>query len=151
MCSRIRMVQVPAGGMVALMLLGGCGSGSGGGGSAAYGGLATKATSGPSSATRPSGAAGPVTTVTATETEFKIALSQTAFKPGDYTFRVVNHGNSSHNLTIAGPGIAPLASSTSPGGGSSDLKVTLRAGSYDLWCGVDSHRTKGMDSKITVA
>lgn len=156
MRSRIRVMQVLAGGVGGLMLLGGCGSGSGGGGSggggsAVYGGSAAKATSGPSSATSPSGAAGPVTTVTATETEFKIALSQTAFKAGAYTFKALNHGNSSHNLTISGPGITPLASPTSTGGGSGVLNVTLQAGSYELWCGVDSHRTKGMDSKITVA
>ncbi len=144
-----------AGGAGALLLLGGCGSGSGGGGSAVYGGSAAKATSGPSSAPSRSGAAGPVTTVTATETEFKISLSQAAFKAafkaGAYTFKVVNHGNYPHNLTIAGPGITSLASPTSQGGGSGVLNVTLQAGSYELWCGVDSHRTKGMDIKITVA
>ena len=139
------------GGAGALLLLGGCGSGSGGGGSAVYGGSAAKATSGPSSAPSPSGAAGPVTTVTATETDFKISLSQAAFKAGAYTFKVVNHGNSQHNLTIAGPGITSLASPTSQGGGSGVLNVTLQAGSYELWCGVDRHRTKGMDIKITLA
>ena len=150
---RIRIMPVLAGGAGALLLLGGCssGSGSGGGGSAVYGGTAAKATSGPSSAPSPSGPAGPVTTVTATETEFKISLSKAAFKAGAYTFKVVNHGNYPHNLTIAGPGITSLASPTSQGGGSGVLNVTLQAGSYELWCGVDSHRTKGMDIKITVA
>ena len=142
-----------AGGAGALLLLGGCGSGggSGGGGSAVYGGSAAKASAGPSSATNPSGAVGSVTTVTATETEFKISLSQAAFKAGSYTFKVVNHGNYPHNLTIAGPGISSVASPTSQGGGSGALSLTLQAGSYELWCGVDSHRTKGMDIKITVA
>ena len=148
---QIRIMQVLAGGAGALLLLGGCGAGSGsGGGSAVYGGSVAKASSGPSSTPSPSGAAGPVTTVTATETEFKISLSQAAFTAGAYMFEVVNHGNSSHNLTIAGPGITSTASPTAPGGGSGAVNVILRAGSYELWCGVDSRRTKGMDIKITV-
>ena len=151
MRSPIRVLPVLAGGAGALFLLGGCGSGSGGGGSAVYGGSAARASSGPSSAPSPSGAVGPVTTVTATETEFKISLSQAGFKAGAYLFKVVNDGNPPHNLTIAGPGITSKASPTAPGGGSGALNVTLRAGSYELWCGVDSHRTKGMDIKITVA
>ena len=120
------------------------------GGSAVYGGPAAKASVGASS-TSPSGVAGLVTTVPATETEFKISLSQPAVKAGSYMFRVVNHGNSAHNLTIAGPGITSRASPTSQGGGSGVLNVTLRTGLYELWCGVDSHRTKGMDIKISVA
>ena len=150
---KIRVMSVLAGGAGSVLLLGGCGGagGSGDGGSAVYGGSAARASAGPSSATSPSGVAGPVTTVTATETEFNISLSQTAFKAGSYTFNVVNHGNSAHNLTIAGPGVTSLASPTSQGGGSGALSVTLQAGSYELWCGVDSHRTKGMDIKITVA
>ena len=150
MRSQIRVMPVLAAGAGALLLLGGCGHGSGGG-SAVYGGSAAKASSGPSSKPSPSGVVGPATTVTATETEFKISLSQAAFKAGAYMFKVVNHGNYPHNLTIAGPGITSTASPTAPGDGSGALNVTLRAGSYELWCGVDSHRTQGMDIKITVA
>ena len=143
-------MPVLAAGAGASLLLGGCGGGSGGGGSAVYGGSAARASVGASS-TSPSGVAGLVTTVTATETEFKISLSQPALRAGSYTFKVVNHGNPAHNLTIAGPGITSTASPTLQGGGSGVLNVTLCTGVYELWCGVDSARTKGMDMKISVA
>lgn len=107
--------------------------------------------SSPSPAASPSSAAGPATTVTATETEFKITLSQSSFKAGTYTFKAVNQGKFPHNLAIAGPGVAFKASPIAKGGGSGALTVTLQAGSYELWCAVDSHKAKGMDMKITVA
>lgn len=89
-------------------------------------------------------------TVTATETDFKISLSQSAFKPGAYTFKVLNQGQASHNLTIDGPGVDKQASPTMPGGGSGEVSVTLQAGTYELLCSVADHEGRGMDMKITV-
>lgn len=88
----------------AVLLLGGCSSGKSGSGG--YGGSTGKSSPSPSNLASPTGAAGPATTVTATETEteFKAALSQATFKPGTYTFTVVNKGKFPHNLTVAGPG-----------------------------------------------
>lgn len=129
-----KTIPVIAAAVGALLLVGGCGS-SGSAGSAS-----------PSQ----SSAAGPTTTVTATETEFKIALSQSSFKPGMYTFKVVNHGKFPHNLTVQGPGVNTAASPTLPGGGSGEVTVTLQAGSYELWCSVDSHKEKGMDLTVKV-
>jgi uncharacterized cupredoxin-like copper-binding protein len=122
-----KTIPVIAAAVGALLLVGGCGS-SGSAGSASPG---------------QSSAAGPTTTVTATETEFKIALSQSSFKPGMYTFKVVNHGKFPHNLTVQGPGVNTAGSPTLPGGGSGEVTVTLQAGSYELWCSVDSHKDKG--------
>ncbi len=133
----------------AVLLLGGCSSGKSGSGG--YGGSTGKSSPSPSNPASPTGAAGAATTVTATETEFKIALSQSTFKPGTYTFTVVNKGKYPHNLTVAGPGVTSKASPTLQGGGSGALTVTLKAGSYELWCAVDSHKAEGMDMKITVA
>jgi uncharacterized cupredoxin-like copper-binding protein len=91
------------------------------------------------------------TMVAVTEKEFSITLPQTAFRPGTYTFAVVNQGQFSHNLTIKGPGGDQKATATLPAGSSGEVTVTLRAGSYELWCSVDSHKEKGMDRTITVA
>src|SRR4051794_21627167 len=83
---------VPA---AALVVLAGCGSSSSGGGSAA---------APPPSSAAPSGASAG-TNVTATETEFKIALSQDSFSPGTYTFQTTNAGKFPHALTVDGPGV----------------------------------------------
>lgn len=91
------------------------------------------------------------TAVTVTETEFKIAGVQPTYPAGSYTFKVTNGGKFPHNLIIEGPGVDKQKTATLQGGQSGDLTVTLTAGSYELWCGVDSHKDKGMDMKITVS
>jgi uncharacterized cupredoxin-like copper-binding protein len=97
------------------------------------------------------GVSGSATTVAVTEKEFSIALSKSTFTPGTYTFKVTNSGKFPHNLTIQGPGVDHAASPTLPGGKSGKVTVSFRAGSYELWCSVDSHKEKGMDLKIRVA
>ena len=89
--------------------------------------------------------------VTATETEFSIALSQTTFAPGTYTFTVANQGKFPHNLTVEGPGVDKQASPTLKAGESGSVTVTLQAGTYDLSCSVPGHKDRGMDLKITVS
>jgi uncharacterized cupredoxin-like copper-binding protein len=91
------------------------------------------------------------TVLTATEKEFSITLSQSAFKPGTYTFQVSNRGQFPHNLTLEGPGVDRQASPTLQPGQNGTVTVTLQAGSYEIWCSVDSHKDKGMQLKITVA
>lgn len=102
-------------------------------------------------ASNSSSAVGGAVTVTATETDFKISLSQSSFKPGAYTFKVLNHGKAPHNLTLEGPGVDRQASPTMPGGGSGQISVTLQAGTYELLCSVGNHKDRGMDMQITVA
>lgn len=115
----------------------------------------TPAASSPSSsspATGTSGAAGGATTVIATETEFHIALSRTAFSPGTYTFTVEDKGQATHNLVITGPGVnhAKTPALLSPGQ-SGSVTVTLQKGTYDIYCGVPGHKARGMDVHITVS
>ena len=90
------------------------------------------------------------TKVDVTEKEFAITLSQAKFAPGAYTFTIKNQGSFPHNLAIEGPGVDKQVSATLGGGQSGSLAVTLKAGSYELWCAVPGHKDKGMDMKITV-
>ena len=92
-----------------------------------------------------------MTTVTATERASNISFSHAPFKVGAYIFRVVNYGNDRHTLSLAGPRITSTASPAAPGGESGALGVSLRASSCELWCGLDMHKMKRMDIKITVA
>ena len=85
-----------------------------------------------------------------TEKDFSITVAGGAtVKPGTYTFVVVNRGPSSHNLTIDGPGVAGKATPTS-GPGTQTLTVTLKKGTYDLFCSVPGHKALGMDTKLQV-
>ncbi|NKQ56975.1 copper-binding protein [Amycolatopsis sp. K13G38] len=105
----------------------------------------TTPSSPPTSAAAPAG-----TSVTATMTDYHIALSQTSFTPGKYTFNAVNSGKTPHALEINGPGVV---NQRTPGtlqpGQSATLTVTLGTGSYELWCPIDGHKGLGMDLTVT--
>jgi uncharacterized cupredoxin-like copper-binding protein len=90
-------------------------------------------------------------TVTFTETEFKIDTASTTLKAGSYTFDVQNKGGFPHDLHIATPDGSEIgATSVIQAGGSASLQVTLKAGTYQMWCAVDSHRARGMQGTLTV-
>jgi uncharacterized cupredoxin-like copper-binding protein len=89
--------------------------------------------------------------VTFTETEFKIDTASTTLKAGSYTFDVQNKGAFPHDLHIATPDGSEIgATSVIQAGGSATLQVTLKAGTYQMWCAVDSHRARGMQGTLTV-
>jgi uncharacterized cupredoxin-like copper-binding protein len=88
------------------------------------------------------------TTVPVSETEFKITLASTDFKAGEITFEVKNDGKIPHDLAIKG-----TADKTDliPAGGTAELKVTLKAGKYELYCTVPGHEAAGMKLNISVS
>ena len=88
------------------------------------------------------------TTVPVSETEFKITLASTDLKAGEITFEVKNDGKIPHDLAIKG-----TADKTKliPAGGTAELKVTLKAGKYELYCTVPGHEAAGMKLNITVS
>jgi uncharacterized cupredoxin-like copper-binding protein len=88
------------------------------------------------------------TKVPVSEAEFKITLASTDFKAGEITFEVKNDGKIPHDLAIKG-----TADKTEliPAGGTAELKVTLKAGKYELYCTVPGHEAAGMKLNITVS
>ncbi|OIJ65288.1 hypothetical protein [Streptomyces mangrovisoli] len=128
---------VAAGGFAALMLAA-CG---GGGGTSSGGGATT--TPSPANA----GASG--THVTAVLTDFHIQLSTQKYTPGRYTFTAENKGQSVHALELDGPGGNNRSSTLKPGQ-STTLTVTLKSGSYQVFCPIDGHKDLGMKTSITV-
>jgi uncharacterized cupredoxin-like copper-binding protein len=103
----------------------------------------TPAPSTTTSATKPAAATVPVS-----ESEFKIVLSSTQLKAGPITFEAKNDGRIPHDLAIKQTGdktklIQP--------GGTAELKVTLKAGTYELYCSVPGHEAAGMKLNITVS
>jgi len=103
----------------------------------------TPAPSTTTSATKPA-----ATTVPVSESEFKIVLSSTQLKAGPITFEAKNDGKIPHDLAIKGTG--DKTKLISPGG-SAELKVTLKPGTYELYCTVPGHEALGMKLNITVS
>jgi uncharacterized cupredoxin-like copper-binding protein len=88
------------------------------------------------------------TKVPVSETEFKITLGSTSFKAGEITFEVKDDGKIPHDLAIKGTSdktkeIAP--------GSNAELKVTLKPGTYVLYCSIPGHEQAGMKQSITVS
>ena len=90
-------------------------------------------------------------TVTVDETEYKISLSQKTFTPGTYTFKIADKGQTTHALEIDGPGVSDRRSDSVSPGGSASLTVTLKKGTYEVYCPIDGHKGLGMETKITVS
>lgn len=88
--------------------------------------------------------------MTVTETEYKIALNQSSFGPGKYTFVAKDKGQVPHALTIEGNGIKEQSTPTLSPGQSATLSVTLGKGKYELYCPVPGHKKAGMDTDIIV-
>jgi plastocyanin len=127
----MRSLRLAAAAAALTLVLAACGGGSGGGGN--------------SSAAAASGKK-----IDVTLKDFSITVAGgSSVQPGSYTFVVTNNGPSAHNLTINGPGVSDQATPTF-GTGTKDLSVTLKSGSYDLFCSVPGHRALGMDTKLTV-
>jgi plastocyanin len=91
-------------------------------------------------------------TVTFTESEFKIDASSTTLKPGTYIFTAANDGKFPHDLHVATPDGSELGHSEQiTTGQTSSFQVSLKAGTYTLFCAVPGHRARGMETKITVS
>jgi uncharacterized cupredoxin-like copper-binding protein len=88
------------------------------------------------------------TTIQVSETEFKIALPSTKLKAGKITFHVKNDGKIEHDLAIKG--MSEKTKLIAPGG-TADLAVTLKPGTYELYCSVPGHEAAGMRLEVTVS
>ena len=95
-------------------------------------------------------AEGPIQTIQVNETEMRLDPAEiTLDRPGMYVFRAVNSGNVTHALRIEGNGIDQATRNIEPGE-SDDLRVDLRAGTYEIDCPVDNHEDLGMRGTVTV-
>jgi hypothetical protein len=83
-----------------------------------------------------------VPTVTVTLKEFKVTPA-VRLRAGKVTLVVVNKGTMPHALQVAGPGVAAKTAMLASGK-SARLTVTLKDGTYQLWCPVGNHASLGM-------
>lgn len=91
------------------------------------------------------------TRVTVTETEYSLRLSRSSFAPGTYTFTAKDSGRLTHALEIDGPGVSDVRTGNLQGGQSTAVTVTLKKGTYELYCPIPGHKQLGMVQHIQVA
>ncbi|GAA2027193.1 hypothetical protein GCM10009740_16110 [Terrabacter terrae] len=92
------------------------------------------------------------TQVMADPTEFAIRLDKKAFEPGTFTFVARERGKAPHAVAIEGLGVETASTGIlDPGEADAAITVDLVPGIYTLWCPVGSHRSVGMELRITVS
>ncbi len=90
------------------------------------------------------------TKVAVSETEFKITLPTRSLTAGGYELDVKNDGRVGHDLVVKGPGVTNGKTPLIGAGKTATLQVTLKRGTYELYCSVPGHKQAGMDLKLTV-
>lgn len=89
--------------------------------------------------------------VTVTLTEWKIGLSRDTVKAGAVTFEVKNTGQMNHALHVKGEGV-DRGTREIPARQAQTLTVTLKPGTYELFCPMseESHKQAGMARTLVV-
>ena len=90
------------------------------------------------------------TTVTVTEREYRITLSTKTPPAGLVRLVVHNAGHVAHALSVSGPGLATRSTGAIPPGATKALQVTLRGGTFTVWCPIGSHAAAGMKTTLAV-
>jgi plastocyanin len=85
--------------------------------------------------------------------EYSFTLSRTEVPAGQVILELVNSGEDPHNLhalepSAEGPEAGEIPN-TAPGA-HEDLTLTMRAGSYTLFCSLPKHEEKGMKATLVV-
>ena len=91
-----------------------------------------------------------VKTVNVTEKEFHISLSPAKGAAGPVKFVIKNTGKYAHALEISGPGVKAKRTPLIKPGKSATLAVTLKSGTYSIWCPVPGHAAQGMKTSLSV-
>jgi plastocyanin len=110
---------------------------------------ATESTTTESSTTAAGGGGGAGGSVSISETDYKLDPSDPTVPAGSVTIDVSNDGQTVHNLEVDGNGVEDVTDDLSPGD-SGQLSLDLKAGTYEIYCTIDSHRDLGMDGTLTV-
>ena len=89
-------------------------------------------------------------TVSVTEGEMFIELSEDSLSAGTYTFEVTNTGDMPHDFVIEAAGNDVAGTEVLQPGESTTLEFELTPGDYVFYCSVGAHRAAGMEEPVTV-
>ncbi|MGR6965429.1 cupredoxin domain-containing protein [Geodermatophilus sp. URMC 61] len=89
-------------------------------------------------------------TVSVTEGEMFIDLSEDSYSAGTYTFEVTNAGDMPHDFVVEQAGEDVAGTEVLQPGESTTLEVELAPGDYVFYCSVGAHRAAGMEVPVTV-
>src|SRR3989442_6845934 len=83
--------------------------------------------------------------------EWKVELSQQTIAAGAVRFAVTNAGSIPHGFEVEGQGLEKEIETIQPGA-SDTLTLSLKPGSYEVYCpvGDDSHKKLGMETHLKV-
>lgn len=86
-----------------------------------------------------------------TLSEWKVVLTRDTVHAGPVTFRVKNAGTMAHGFYVSGPGVDKGAQDI-PAGQEGRLTVTLKPGTYEVYCPLAdmTHKAAGMSNKVVV-
>ena len=89
--------------------------------------------------------------VPVTLSEWKVELGRDTVPAGPVIFRLSNKGTITHGFYVRGEGVAKGAREL-PAGESGSLAVTLKPGTYEVYCPMsdNSHKLAGMVKKLVV-
>ncbi len=89
--------------------------------------------------------------VAVTLSEWKVGLARDTVQTGSVTFRVKNSGTMTHGFYVRGDGVEQ-GSREIPAGQEAALTVTLKPGTYEVFCPMSdlSHKAAGMTRKLVV-
>jgi uncharacterized cupredoxin-like copper-binding protein len=89
--------------------------------------------------------------VAVTLSEWKLELGRDTVQAGSVTFRVKNTGTMNHGFYVRGEGVAK-GSKEIPAGQEAPLTLTLKPGTYELYCPLAdlTHKMAGMSRKLVV-
>jgi plastocyanin len=89
--------------------------------------------------------------VTVTLSEWAVVSTRDTVQAGPVTFRVSNTGTMSHSLYVIGEGV-DKGTRDIPAKQTASLTVTLKPGTYELFCPMseESHKNAGMKKTLVV-
>jgi uncharacterized cupredoxin-like copper-binding protein len=89
--------------------------------------------------------------ITVTLSEWKLELGRDTVQAGPVTFKVKNTGTMNHGFYVRGEGVAKGTKEIAAGQ-EAPLTLTLKAGSYELYCPLAdlTHKMAGMSRKLIV-
>jgi uncharacterized cupredoxin-like copper-binding protein len=89
-------------------------------------------------------------TVNQSATEFKFSKPDASAKAGKVTVNLTNDGSVPHAIEIEHVNGKDVESKTIQPGQNTKLTANLKAGKYEFYCPVDSHKQQGMKGELTV-